>query len=103
MNCSKCGRALPDNAVFCSGCGSPVESETKTDSPAAMPISARAAELFASLKQKRTRQLPCFRLFLPLSAVPFSPANGGAGAGRKKAQRAPAALLRRSSFSSFAR
>ncbi len=35
MNCSKCGRALPDNAVFCSGCGSPVESETKTDSPAA--------------------------------------------------------------------
>lgn len=35
MNCLKCGRALPDNAVFCSGCGSPVESETKTDSPAA--------------------------------------------------------------------
>lgn len=35
MNCSKCGRDLPDNAVFCSGCGSPVESETKTDSPAA--------------------------------------------------------------------
>ena len=25
MNCSKCGRALPDNANFCPGCGTVCE------------------------------------------------------------------------------
>ena len=31
MNCSKCGRALPDNANFCPGCGTVCEPKAEKD------------------------------------------------------------------------
>lgn len=59
MNCPKCGKALPDNAVFCSGCGNSVEPETETDKLAAMlppvpPSFSRAVSRSGRRPKERT-------------------------------------------------
>ena len=58
MNCSKCGRALPDNANFCPGCGTVCEPKAEKDPSAALlpPVPPSFSRPVPSGERRRGRR-----------------------------------------------
>ena len=58
MNCSKCGRALPDNANFCPGCGTVCEPKAEKDPSAALlpPVPPSFSRPVQSGERRRGRR-----------------------------------------------
>lgn len=77
--CQKCGNALPDNARFCTGCGTKQDIVVESAESAAQPAEPAAAQIPSSPPQS---QAPPPRAAAPEAAPKAAPSAGTIDGGR---------------------